>query len=886
MDATVFRARLLWFGAVVAVLAHADPPVARADGVRDVRMEAPLGLLDAGERVRLAVRTSGRAARFRAVLSPDRGYDATDVALRRLRVVARNPRRARIRAVVPRAAPVVPLRLVVCARPRGSKRQRCRTRRGRLVVTDGTSMARIAGAAALGRLSKDREIRYELQAAFMPGELPRRIRGKRSPGFNSATPILADVVAQWDRLSAATRALATPYLVPPVYESEGTGSMLSRRQVAPYTTLPCTALDMEPRILHKFRWGSADAFGLPAVVHWLHGQRDNAAIARKLASELSSRIWPKLMLAMTGATGVPPSVIPDSGPCAGWDGRLDIYVVEPKGQHANKAGYARKFGTCGTAGPSYIVINPADAQGAILAHEFMHVLLNTYTIQDCANYSYLHEAVSDWAMGVAYPDDKYRFSMDGMLTNASAWFGAPDDDSAGYHGWPFIDAITRRMGHGVVHAAFSHAWRTDSYTAMNWALGGRLADEWAHFAALALNERFGAHIPESFAQWYPKWNVKLTVAPTELRLRKDKRRTTKLPTALVGMGRQYYDLRILDKPSKTRYVALDNLGALQKSPTFRSIIYYQTATRFWHREDLTSVPRREFCRDLPSTSVNRVVIVNSITQDPGKQVESTKPSVTLAQRCPRAARPKPANLPCQPNGCAIEVLGVSGRESWSATTLSGPSWDQCTTTASATHTYNGGAANAAGLLEIRDESVEVRLKERHYYLPELALRAPWARLGSGEETRRCHDTISNVTETTVCAGQGSSSTGEVEAIGVTPDDAYELDRLAATIEVELTHLISTLFVPGTITGYERTPPDPNPDSPVGQECSVDATGPLISSSEGQSTTPTTRISTQALLSGQAVTATTTTTQTIGDSSASWNLSVTFRLAAAGSRSPS
>lgn len=258
-----------------------------------------------------------------------------------------------------------------------------------LVQTPATSSQLIYEAMQRGEIDEETGLVYQVFAAHGDTRLPVRYRGDDTEVID--TMIMAEVELRFGSLSAETQATLAPFLLSPA----DPGSWLELREdgVQGHTqsALPAALI-----------WGRELAANGQAWFWYLTKNPGDAVKAQAMATELSARIWPALTAKMGGR--VP---LPDTGkPGGGVDGRLDIYLV-PLGN----MGEAHRFPPYCKGVPSRILLKrtlPSPVMEAVLAHEFMHVLTNSYAPNGhCVypgEYAWLTEATGKWAEEVVYPD--------------------------------------------------------------------------------------------------------------------------------------------------------------------------------------------------------------------------------------------------------------------------------------------------------------------------------------------------------------------------------------------------------------------------------------------------------------------------------------------------
>jgi hypothetical protein len=624
--------RAIWLAVLAAALLGASPAEAarRPDLVVKSVSKAPKALV-AGSRLKVRVTVAnrgGKAGRSRLglYLSPTSYWSSSAVPLagskrvRRLRA----HRRVRVRATVrvPRNAPPARrFKLLACADARQAVEEsregnNCRAA-GRVVVVGGSSFDVIDAYLALHRLRTSKAVLYRLYAAFGDRRLPRRYR-RRGPV--SGTRAVATARARFGSLPRSIRSKVQPFLIPPIYKGSAKSARLSAGASAIEPDFACTVRSSE--------WSSVETANGAARV-WFRNSSNDAANAHRLAGELGGRIWSSLTGVMANHAPLPDGNFSCSGP----DSKLDVYL-RPMGNPGN--GVTTAFGTCHNAVPSYVQVDPRAPRGA-LAHEFMHVLQNTYKrAGNCERWLFLDDATATWAEDRAYHHDQteHQDGYDELIRDPQLVFGYGD----GYPGWSFMFSATQHAGSPTaVRALYELAGiRADPLDALEEAVGGGLGIAWPAFARDAWNRRLPpSALTQSFFNWDAS-HVTPAVEPLDYRLR-TKEWQGELPISLAGLTRQYYDLRFDDR--NAREITFTDPSAAGTDPTLRTWAFLKVAHRGWTSEDWTGRDKVEFCRDDKAEDVRQVVLVHSTSKRPppgapaSVVTQSQRPKLRLRDRC-------------------------------------------------------------------------------------------------------------------------------------------------------------------------------------------------------------------------------------------------------------
>lgn len=256
-----------------------------------------------------------------------------------------------------------------------------------------TSDTLIDQAQARGEIDAETALIYKTFAAFNDPRLPARFRGDDSELFDS--PVLVEVDQRFDTLSPQTQALLAPFLLPPSapgswLELQGQSAATAHEKAAP----------------EAITWDQKPAAGDKAWVWWQTRYSGDEALAKTLAGELTSTIWPRL----TGVMGRrEPLSDKDQSP-NGIDGRIDFYLVRLGKDGRN--GVERNWPKSCKRRPGYVLINSEKNSvrlQATLAHEFFHLLQDTYEPKySCVSRTdfdlgWMVESTATWAVDYAYP---------------------------------------------------------------------------------------------------------------------------------------------------------------------------------------------------------------------------------------------------------------------------------------------------------------------------------------------------------------------------------------------------------------------------------------------------------------------------------------------------
>ncbi|MEK6624161.1 MAG: hypothetical protein AABY86_04285, partial [Bdellovibrionota bacterium] len=194
----------------------------------------------------------------------------------------------------------------------------------------------------------------------------------------------------------------------------------------------------------------------------------------------------------------------------GGDGKLDIYLFDfpppPPDEEMKDAatvGYPEnRIPSMGCPGrPSYIAVNlqwartaSPDGLANIMAHEYFHVLQNTFDmLGSCNFYTGITEGTAEYVMHHVYPNsndehDWYLFSEDGSLSMLT-------ED---YSTWPFYMYMTKKLGDKSLLTLLTNFASYNAFEALDQTLPGGLKKHWVEYATLQWNQ---SPLDDSFLQW-------------------------------------------------------------------------------------------------------------------------------------------------------------------------------------------------------------------------------------------------------------------------------------------------------------------------------------------------------------------------------------------------
>jgi hypothetical protein len=237
-----------------------------------------------------------------------------------------------------------------------------------------TSLQLITQALEAGLISTEQAALYRVQAVVGDPALPAQYVGN-DDGLDGST-VMAEVVANFEKFSAATQTQLQPYLLPPAAE----GSWFSRHEA---TAAGATGGQPE--------WDTvATANGKVKV--WYRTQfASHGARAVAIARAIDQKIWPSLTTWMR-------QPLPDcGGGCAtgGGDDRIDIYLTNVRRD------YTQPFTCC--SGSSGFAVLRADTSFAYVARALMYIIQFSYPFHSIEEYRWMMSATAQYAMHYVYP---------------------------------------------------------------------------------------------------------------------------------------------------------------------------------------------------------------------------------------------------------------------------------------------------------------------------------------------------------------------------------------------------------------------------------------------------------------------------------------------------
>jgi putative cell wall-binding protein len=348
----------------------------------------------------------------------------------------------------------------------------------------------IAEALEEGRIDAETALIYRVFAVFGDERLPAEFR---SPVPVPGSSVLSEVERALDTLSAEAVEILTPFLLPAFYEDSWyyqgqasvSGSSVAARRDVQHRPLGC----LEGK-KYGPGWRSVAAVNGRALVWWDDfGAPGDAPTAAQLAHELTTTIWPRVTGAMGGRE--PQGDSGETG-CHGPDAALDIILVplghtlppgeDGKAQRLDRPGAFHGHGAVPSSGTIYIDRLDKHPR-AVLAHEFMHAIQDTFPTSDLRERAWLDEAVANWAMHVAYPGQYLnRFFVRTRILEPLN----QRNDMSEYDAWTWPLFIEARSA-GVVRRIYDRLGSQATIPATRSTLGNRYASTFADYAVAYWN---------------------------------------------------------------------------------------------------------------------------------------------------------------------------------------------------------------------------------------------------------------------------------------------------------------------------------------------------------------------------------------------------------------
>lgn len=366
-------------------------------------------------------------------------------------------------------------------------------------ATEATAEARIAAAAAAGRVDADTALVYRVYAQFADPALPSEYAGPSEPAPNA----LQEAVVRWASLSTAAQSALRPFVTPPIYNESWFAQQLNG--TAPNPARPagqvrrfdapdnCTLASFVPQ-LERRSTANVNIYALPLVF-------DRTVNTLDYLGNLVERIYET----ETSALNRFPKSDRDL-PCNGGDGKLDVYIFPTLTTKPDA--FPSVAGQCQDVA-AYVLINWLDASflaaaapggdasfGARylangLASAFMRAIqLGMTRSAACSDYLWSDRATAEWAKDLVFPDD--NFEGRSPLRGDPSYFdylnkgvSKPIEQSTDGSAYIFFQFVARKYGTGYIKQIFDAWTSVGSVAGLDAGLrqaGSSMREVWREFA--------------------------------------------------------------------------------------------------------------------------------------------------------------------------------------------------------------------------------------------------------------------------------------------------------------------------------------------------------------------------------------------------------------------
>lgn len=381
------------------------------------------------------------------------------------------------------------------------------------------------------------------------------------------------------------------------------------------------------------------------VRFWWQPTTTDAAVIDSLMMEMDSTIWPGLTTLM-GREPLSDEAEIDRN---GGDGKLDIVLGDTKtDKDFLDDGIAQYYDANKDPSPMYIIINRSAATKYTVAHEFMHVLQNSFKNAWIRSNKWLSEATATWAEYFLYRDDPDPADYaDSFLANSN-WSleEFTKDIKHAYGAYLFFLYITEGgTKPEIIRTIWENTDKSDSLEAIDLAMQsnglGGFDKVWPKFVVQCLNF---ANVNN-----FTKWDANLLGKQTRFDLERlpnlkqtgDEEVQFKVMSdnsEVVHLSASYFhltfDSTFFPGSDIPRSVSFNNgftyESTIGTGPGSYPFSRYQTkplperdkqgATvqallkfegRDWALEDWTNVPERRYCLDMKSERLEQLVVMQS-----------------------------------------------------------------------------------------------------------------------------------------------------------------------------------------------------------------------------------------------------------------------------------
>ncbi|HWH92488.1 MAG TPA: CARDB domain-containing protein, partial [Baekduia sp.] len=365
-----------------------------------------------------------------------------------------------------------------------------------------------------------------------------------------------------------------------------------------------------PQDADLLQWDSKVVTAADSRFWWPKSRPDLATEANALAKQLSDVIYPKL----TKLMGHVPMSDSEMQCAHGPDGKLDIYLVDIIDRPYDQPGPDGTGGSMGTTAPyscrkgfgnpSYVYLARRDKE--TLAHEFFHVLQNTYGFRDdCKLPPWLDEGTAEWAVEYVYPHSL-------MDETASAWLQSfqPSLLTRDYDAWTFWYAVQKHAGAAAIAGVFplladrAPVDAADAAIAGGDQTGNGFRARWAEFARDAYNRDI---VDDTFKT--PGWTLTSyhVTDPSTMQILLSSEATRTVPIAgsqsLDTLARKY-DIHTFN--DRVRMITVEGLPT-SADYKLHALLTLANGTK----KEVDVSDGASWCRDKPEQDIAEIVLISS-----------------------------------------------------------------------------------------------------------------------------------------------------------------------------------------------------------------------------------------------------------------------------------
>ncbi|MCC7441558.1 MAG: hypothetical protein IT285_07995 [Bdellovibrionales bacterium] len=483
--------------------------------------------------------------------------------------------------------------------------------------------SKIQSALSEGKITPEEGWRYRLAARFNPAALPEEYRpdanspqdelGSQSGGDR----FLNTLIGALPTLSNAAQKEFVGYLIPPSYVGSAHGMGRS---------LPKAAAQKEerdeiiPTPIPQEGWTHTETTELK--IWWQADHPDDEFVARRLIGvfpTIKNKLDALMGKTMISDAGVHRFRAPDGTHMAwgdGGNGKLDIYVGHIQG--ATQALTVPYLPGCSEVA-SFMLFDRTQGSTirkaeAGLAHEYMHVLQNTFTRgHACDSYNRVDEGTANFAIQYVFPQNDYEKEYDTFFKGPHTSLASYD-----YHTWPFYLFMERTLGSSSIRDIFENNALLDGIESVNQALPGGFAKQ---FPLYTIREWNQTEVEDDFRDWdgldwkpQKMWEVNV---PTErISVQADARGVFKREEEMGGqkalepLSRRYFHF-VFDDPT-IRSVDVAAVPGYDPTGKLRLKVLIKRVGREFEAEDWSEKEEAtEFCRDVQDEKIEEMVLIFS-----------------------------------------------------------------------------------------------------------------------------------------------------------------------------------------------------------------------------------------------------------------------------------